>query len=305
MVTLIKGAPERIAKMVKNDSLPPNFSAELDRLTCQGHRVIALAQSFPKLKALKALRASREILEENPSFLGFLVLQNKIKSQSRPVLDELKEAKIKTVMVTGDNILTATCVGKEAGMLDAKKVLVASVDYSDSIGIGSKLVWRENNKSEEMFTLKKSDFDNQDFHIAMTGETFEWILANQSHLVSYILIKGTIFARMSPDLKATLVEEYENLDFVCCFCGDGANDCSALKRASVGISLSELEASVASPFTSKVSDISCVSKLIKEGRCALMTTFGMFKYMALYSMIQFCTILILYWRVTNLRHCYD
>ena len=47
--------------------------------------------------------------------------------------------------------------------------------------------------------------------------------------------------------------------------------------------------------------IRCVAKLIKEGRCALMTTFGMFKYMALYSMIQFCTILILYWRVTNLR----
>lgn len=31
-----------------------------------------------------------------------------------------------------------------------------------------------------------------------------------------------------------------------------------------------------------------------------MTSFGMFKYMALYSMIQFCSILILYWRKTNL-----
>merc|ERR1719310_2321093 len=119
-------------------------------------------------------------------------------------------------------------------------------------------------------------------------------------MIPYILIKGTIFARMSPENKASLVDKFENLDFVCCFCGDGANDCAALKRASVGISLSELEASVASPFTSKEPNIQCVSKLIKEGRCALMTTFGMFKYMALYSMIQFCSILILYWRVTNL-----
>lgn len=33
-------------------------------------------------------------------------------------------------------------------------------------------------------------------------------------------------------------------------CGDGANDCSALKAADMGVSLSETEASIAAPFTS-------------------------------------------------------
>ena len=62
-------------------------------------------------------------------------------------------------------------------------------------------------------------------------------------------------------------------------CGDGANDCGvsnsielecassflfkALKTANAGISLSEAEASVASPFTSKVANITCVPILIK------------------------------------------
>jgi cation-transporting ATPase 13A3/4/5 len=35
-------------------------------------------------------------------------------------------------------------------------------------------------------------------------------------------------------------------------CGDGANDCCALIAADVGLSLSQAEASIAAPFTSKV-----------------------------------------------------
>jgi len=77
-------------------------------------------------------------------------------------------------------------------------------------------------------------------------------------------------------------------------CGDGANDCAALKAADVGISLSEAEASVAAPFTSHTPDISCVLDVIKEGRAALVTSFSCFKYMALYSLIQFTTITLLY-----------
>ena len=77
-------------------------------------------------------------------------------------------------------------------------------------------------------------------------------------------------------------------------CGDGANDCSALKAAHAGISLSDAEASIASPFTSRTPNIQCVPTVIREGRAALVTSFAVFKYMALYSMIQFVSVLILY-----------
>jgi P-type E1-E2 ATPase len=46
-------------------------------------------------------------------------------------------------------------------------------------------------------------------------------------------------------------------------CGDGANDCGALKTAHTGISLSQAEASVASPFTSKQRSVTCVPTVIK------------------------------------------
>ena len=76
-------------------------------------------------------------------------------------------------------------------------------------------------------------------------------------------MRGKVFARMSPDEKHELVEKMQSLDYCCGFCGDGANDCGALKAADVGISLSEAEASVAAPFTSRIFDIRCVLAVIK------------------------------------------
>jgi cation-transporting ATPase 13A3/4/5 len=91
---------------------------------------------------------------------------------------------------------------------------------------------------------------------------------------------------MSPEGKAMLVEDLQRVmkTFVG-MCGDGANDCIALKAADSGISLSEAEASIAAPFTSKVQDISCVVTLLREGRASLTTTFQAFKFIELYSMI--------------------
>lgn len=87
-------------------------------------------------------------------------------------------------------------------------------------------------------------------------------------------MKAQVFARMSPLDKEWLVESLkEVLDQQIGMCGDGANDCGALKTADVGISLSEAEASIAAPFTSKVQDIGCVITLLREGRCAMTTSF--------------------------------
>jgi cation-transporting ATPase 13A2 len=131
-----------------------------------------------------------------------------------------------------------------------------------------------------------------------------------------MLVCGQVFARMSPDEKHELVEKLQSIDYCCGFCGDGANDCGALKAADVGISLSEAEASVAAPFTSRVFDITCVPEVIRyvlthistsitnvdcsEGRAALVTSFSCFKYMSLYSAIQFTSVSFLYASASNL-----
>lgn len=124
--------------------------------------------------------------------------------------------------------------------------------------------------------------------------------ARVPNLISHLqmLVKTQIFARMSPDEKNEVVERLQSLGYTVLMCGDGANDCAALKAADVGISLSEAEASVAAPFTSRTPDISCVLDVIKEGRSALVTSFSCFKYMLVHY--------LLHWMVFNLEpagHC--
>jgi cation-transporting ATPase 13A3/4/5 len=77
-------------------------------------------------------------------------------------------------------------------------------------------------------------------------------------------------------------------------CGDGANDCAALKAADIGISISQTEASIAAPFTSQIENIKCVTLLLREGRCALATLANIFKFFEMYTMTEFTMVILLY-----------
>lgn len=142
--------------------------------------------------------------------------------------------------------------------------------------------------------------DSSNYHFAVGGKSWGALRQYFPDVIPKVVVKGTVFARMSPDQKGQLVESLQDLGYYVGMCGDGANDCGALKTAHAGISLSEAEASVASPFTSKTPNISCVPTVIREGRAALVTSFGIFKYMACYSLTQFITVLLLYWQGANI-----
>jgi cation-transporting ATPase 13A3/4/5 len=104
----------------------------------------------------------------------------------------------------------------------------------------------------------------RNYSTAISGDVFRWIIDYAPlEIVHRMLACGQVYARMSPDEKHELVEKLQSIDYCCGFCGDGANDCGALKAADVGISLSEAEASVAAPFTSRVFDITCVPEVIR------------------------------------------
>ncbi|XP_066922539.1 polyamine-transporting ATPase 13A3-like isoform X1 [Clytia hemisphaerica] len=305
-----KGSPEMIASLSTKESLPDNFEECLMTYTRQGYRVLALAhKSLPKsVHWHKIQHYVRGQAESDLTFLGFIVMKNLLKPVTTSVINQLETANIRTVMVTGDNVLTAVSVARECNMVRAHEKIV-SITQCDGNKLQYNIVGELDALEEEeknkpiLFEKMKSDFEKYsgtDYHFAVTGKVFAHIYDEEPVLFERLLVRGTIFARMLPDQKTLLVDSLQSLGYSVGMCGDGANDCGALKRANAGISLSETEASVASPFTSKTPNISCVVDVIKEGRCALVTSFNIFKYMALYSMIQYTSVLIMYWVGVNM-----
>lgn len=149
--------------------------------------------------------------------------------------------------------------------------------------------------------------DPSEYTLAMTGKVFEYLRRDKkvrANELPHILRKTQVMARMSPDQKAHLVEMLQasaggEPNYVL-MCGDGANDCAALKAADAGISLADSEASIAAPFSSKVQDISCVPLLLLEGRACLATTIQAFKFIELYAVTQFTSVTFLYFVGINL-----
>jgi cation-transporting ATPase 13A2 len=58
--------------------------------------------------------------------------------------------------------------------------------------------------------------------------------------------------------------------------GDGANDCGALKQADIGLSLSDAEASISAPFTSRDLAVNSIVDLLIQSRAGLATSFQCF-----------------------------
>ncbi|XP_014244199.1 probable cation-transporting ATPase 13A3 isoform X1 [Cimex lectularius] len=282
-----KGAPERVLSMCKPKSVPSNITITLSYYTSAGYRVIAFAyKELPaRMNWLQVQRIQREQLENDLEFLGLLIMRNTLKEQSAPVIRQLQQARIKCLMLTGDNMLTAVSVSRDCGLL------------LPSTPLSQVVVTTTEPRTVKLHPLHSSSEHveiDASSSLAVDGTTWTELNENFPGLVPQVATRSVIFARMSPQQKAHVVETLQSLDYIVAMVGDGANDCGALKTAHIGISISAAEASIAAPFTSSTPDVTCVPTLILEGRCALVTNFGLFNFMAMYSLIQFTSVLILY-----------
>ena len=300
-----KGAPEVILEKCSN--VPSDINSILATYTKKGYRVLACAaKNLENFKYTNLNSMKIEDLEGNLHFVGLIVLQNKLKPETIPSLKKLSKAGIEILMATGDAVLTGISVSRECGLIKSNiPVYLGDVESGD-------VIWElfladEASKTTKLRRPPWIDHSFSDNYVlALTGSAFAELVSRAEDIPSemktlqVVLEKCRIYARMAPEHKTLLVEKLQSLHYLVGMCGDGANDCGALKTADIGVSLSEADSSIAAPFTSQISNISSVLTVLVEGRCALTTSIQSFKFMALYSMIQFTSVSFLYWYYSNL-----
>ncbi|OMJ82558.1 hypothetical protein SteCoe_16723 [Stentor coeruleus] len=279
----MKGAPEVLIPLCKN--VPDDIYQVFLKYTRKGYRVLACAY---KILDNFDMNLKLEDYEKGLTLLGLPLLENPIKDDAINVVQILQNADIHCVISTGDNVLTGLSVGKTLSFVKSDNVIFG--DY-----VGLEIVWEnDDGKRLEQFPTESN------YEIVMTGNLLERIVTENHEYMPLVKEKCKVFGRMAPKHKIMLIESFQVGEIMVGMVGDGANDCGALKQADVGISLSTAEASIAAPFSTP--ELSNVIYTLKEGRCALATSFQCFKFMFMYSVIQFTCAVMLYLEQTNMTN---
>ncbi len=111
----VRGAPETILeKTTLNNDEKQKIRKEFEEMAKQGLRIIGFASKTDKSFKNK----NREKIEENLNFLGFVGIYDPPREEVKEAIQIAKGAGIKTIMVTGDNEITALSIAKEIGLIE-------------------------------------------------------------------------------------------------------------------------------------------------------------------------------------------
>ncbi|CAB3251374.1 unnamed protein product [Arctia plantaginis] len=344
-ISSVKGAPETVKGMLKE--VPSHYDHVYLTLSRRGARVLALGyRNLGKLTSQEIRDMSREDIESDLTFVGFVIISCPLKNDSKKAIAEIIHASHSVVMITGDNPLTACHVAKELKFTQKSEVLILS---ESSNTWGWKSIDEEVNLPVNPFRTSKQLTSK--FDLCITGEGLTFLNENHHKFMLELMPHIKVFARFAPKQKEFVIVTLKSLGYVTLMCGDGTNDVGALKHADVGVAIlanaperprervreervveettrrgphaaradaraeaaarlrkaiKELEdedqpqlvrlgdASVAAPFTSRLSSIFCICHIIKQGRCTLVTTLQMFKILALNALILAYSQSVLY-----------
>ncbi|CAH0519293.1 unnamed protein product [Peronospora belbahrii] len=262
-------------------SVPDDYKSVADRLAKEGCYVLGL--SYRKLPSnwtqeqVVEFANNREAVDESLSLLGLILFRNELKEDTVDAIAKLKGGDIRMVMVTGDNAMCGCYIARQSGMLSSASRLILG---------------------EMVSTTKHLVEQVEDVELAVTGSAFDYLVARGE--IKELLLNIRIFSRMTPDGKVECVKLHMETGAVTGMCGDGGNDCGALRFAHAGVALSDAEASVVSPFTSREKSIQSVVDLCREGRCSVATSFASVKFLIMYGLIGSVLRLFMYFHAINL-----
>ncbi len=109
---ICKGAPEKMAEICTNYPADKLISAT-EEMAAQALRVIAVA--YKQIDEVPAIPMAAE-LENNLNFVGLIGLYDEPNAGTVAMIESAEKAGIRTVMLTGDNLTTATAVARRIGI---------------------------------------------------------------------------------------------------------------------------------------------------------------------------------------------
>lgn len=119
---VVKGAYEQLVK--KCNKFNDEYEKQYLKMSSEGTRVLAVAYKeidiLPKIEALK--------IEKDLIFLGLMAMIDPPREEVIEALKECKKAGIQTVMITGDNILTATAIAKKIGIATSSTQAITGME---------------------------------------------------------------------------------------------------------------------------------------------------------------------------------
>lgn len=273
---------------------------------------------------------NREEVESDLSPIGLLLFVNELKPEAIDVVRELKEGSIRPVMITGDSLFTASRVARDCGLSVAARILMADCEPEEE-GVS----WKDFDTGMvvKSWTDVLEDLEAGTIEIGVTGQAFDKLCevpppvlrskkstALSEPQINALLKYTSIFARMKPEQKVEAVKCLM-MTSVTAFCGDGSNDASALRGAHVGLALGNLSyvkddttqlpansestaASMVAPFATPYSSLTAATRLLKEGRCALASSFAGYKGFMVYGEAMVVVSLLVYYFGINLSEAY-
>lgn len=198
----VRGAPENLLELsslskAEKDKITKRF----EEFAKKGFRVIGLGYKRIVNENIK----DRKTLEKNIEFLGFTGIYDPPREEAIEAIKSAKEAGIKTVMVTGDNELTALTIAKEIGLIEKDENVITGEELDrlsdedlEKVILNTSVFART--KPEDKLRLV-TIYKNLGFVVGVTGDGVNDSLALKKADVGIAMGKtGTDVAKEASDI---------------------------------------------------------------------------------------------------------
>lgn len=140
----------------------------------------------------------------NNCLLGFILIRDDIRSEARGAIEEIKSAGINLIMITGDDVNTATSIAKELNMLDSDSLILT---HDDLERIDDDFIVRNYSKIKVIARALPKDksrissvLEKSNIVVGMTGDGVNDAPALKKANVGFAMGSGTEVAKYAADI---------------------------------------------------------------------------------------------------------